>query len=347
MNLKSLFWALGALLCLNGLVHAGVEIESNQGSSSVGVSTGFGGYYVEPATKTFQLNKGVKLSTAAITSLAPGVLHVVANSSDVYTAKVSLSTEVVGSLPLANLAAGTLPSNVIASSIGVAGVQVPQGLNASGTPGAGNFLRGDGSWATPASAAGDGFGSHTATQPINAAGFAVLNASAIAVSGNSGLITAAGSSLTFRISGVNYVFDSSGNVVVNGALIAVATRTWSVCITSGTGWNGLNLPGVFRAPNEHGVTIVKVLAETLGAATTVQYQLVAHPFGSANSAGTNLFSTQQSTANNTGVTTTSFGSATLTKNTGLSLATPASNAAQGSPVATSMTFTIYYIENKE
>lgn len=47
-----------------------------------------------------------------------------------------------------NVQAGTLPATVIASSVATAAVGVPQ-VNATGSPSASTFLRGDGSWSTP------------------------------------------------------------------------------------------------------------------------------------------------------------------------------------------------------
>jgi hypothetical protein len=64
---------------------------------------GSGGYAVEPATKTFLLDFGARLSTFNVTGLSPGVMHIVATSSNAVTALVSLSTEVTGVLPLANM----------------------------------------------------------------------------------------------------------------------------------------------------------------------------------------------------------------------------------------------------
>jgi hypothetical protein len=55
-------------------------------------AVGGGGYAVEPATVTIQSAKGEKVSTITVTGLSPGVMHIVAGSSNVATGLV-LSTE--------------------------------------------------------------------------------------------------------------------------------------------------------------------------------------------------------------------------------------------------------------
>ena len=66
------------------------------------------------------------------------------------------AANISGNLPASQVAAGSLGSSVIASSIGVASVGVPQ-LNFSGTPSGTTFARGDGSWATPVGGTGGEF----------------------------------------------------------------------------------------------------------------------------------------------------------------------------------------------
>lgn len=61
------------------------------------------GYEVRPATVTFLLDRGYRTSTGTYTSLSPGVMHIVAGSSNVTTSLVSLSTEVTGALGYSNM----------------------------------------------------------------------------------------------------------------------------------------------------------------------------------------------------------------------------------------------------
>lgn len=105
------------------------------------------GYSVEPATVTFLLNKGMSTSTETITTLSPGVMHIVAASSNVATGLVSLSTEVTGVLPLANMSSGATyyiqntssfqPGSVFnVSSASVTGPLIATGINVTGDGGA-------------------------------------------------------------------------------------------------------------------------------------------------------------------------------------------------------------------
>lgn len=85
-----------------------VDAQGRISSASNG-SSGSGGYAVEPATVTFQLAKGHKSSTGTYTSLAPGVMYIVAASSNIETAAsgvINTSTNPVDWTLLKNVPSG-------------------------------------------------------------------------------------------------------------------------------------------------------------------------------------------------------------------------------------------------
>lgn len=178
------------------------------------------------------------------------------------------------------------------------------------------------------------------------------------ISGSLNLIGTGDSAGTFTIGNSTYgvlsattpiapnhvlIGNSTNYTAIDGGLL-LSTQTVTVTISSGTGFNGLSIP-VWRTPTNTAVTVVKILAETLAAGTTVLYQLDERAFGSINSAGSSIFSVAFSTANNTGVTTTSFSDSALATQASLILTTPAAGASAGSPTA--LTFTIYYNRNTQ
>lgn len=126
--------------------------------------------------------------------------------------------------------------------------------------------------------------------------------------------------------------------------IKASSESFTVTITSGTGWNGLTIP-VWTAPLADSPTVLEIDAQSLPAGTTVLYRLDERAFGSINSAGSNLFSIGYSTANATGVTTSSFNDSSIAAKSSIVLTTPSSSASAGNPDA--MTVTVYYRRQRQ
>lgn len=88
------------------------------------------------ATTTLITSFGIKTSTMNITTLGPGVLFTAINSSNVYSAQISPST---------NVAAGTFPNTVIISSVAGNTIGLPQ-LQATGSTSTTAALMGNFVW---------------------------------------------------------------------------------------------------------------------------------------------------------------------------------------------------------
>jgi hypothetical protein len=161
----------------------------------------------------------------------------------------------------------------------------------------------------------------------------------LTLSGSGGAsVTTSGSSMSFTVNGNTWGFFPSSATAPNGYIVSEATKTWVIIISSGAGWGSLSIP-VFTAPDDSGITITKITAQTMPTTSTVTYQLDERAFSSLNSVGSSVFTVTYSSANNTGLTTTSFNDASIAAGSSLILTTPASGSSAGTPAYTIITIT--------
>jgi hypothetical protein len=134
----------------------------------------------------------------------------------------------------------------------------------------------------------------------------------------------------------------AGVIQKDGYIVGFSTKSFTVTISSGIGFDNIIVP-IWKAPDDRSVTITKILAESLPASTTVQYALGESAFGQINTSSSTIFNVAFSSANNTGVTTTTFADSSIAADASLVLYTKTSGAASGTP--SYMTVTVYYKEN--
>lgn len=195
------------------------------------------------------------------------------------------------------------------------------------------------------------------SQTVTNGQFAVFGSTGGAVYASASVSSAAVTTSLTIPTGTNPTVDASGKLgwdTTDGVLvgndgtganvIGFSTHSVTVTISSGTGFNGLTIP-VWRAPTDMAVSITKILAETLPAGTTVNYQLNERAYGSVNTSGSNLFSVSYSTANDAGVSTSALSDSSIASQASLVFTTPASGASAGSPSL--VTLTIYFKRNQE
>lgn len=130
---------------------------------------------------------------------------------------------------------------------------------------------------------------------------------------------------------------------VSAKVVGSSTQCFSVNVSSGLGFNGLNEP-IWSAPPETSITLTQITAWSLPSGTTVVYQLdeAASAF---DSAGTDVFSIAYSSGNYTSVVTNSFSNAGIAAGASLVLNCPATAATGGTP--RSLYLQICYMKDRQ
>lgn len=212
----------------------------------------------------------------------------------------------------------------------------------------------DGSALTNLTGVADDLGNHIATTTLNMNGFGISNAESLAISGdgtgiskiNSGTNTVTNfivnTSTPMTVNPSSVTFNTTGLYDSAGYRLDHATLTYTVILSSGTGFEGKTFDlGPLSLAND--TTITQIDATALPTGATVLFQLDERTLAAIGSAGTDVFSVTDTTATSPGATYTSFSNAGITAGSSLVLTTPLSSASAGS--AASMRVSIFYKEN--
>jgi len=115
------------------------------------------------------------------------------------------------------------------------------------------------------------------------------------------------------------------NVTMNGNVISQVYNTYNVSVASGTGWDSREYL-VGYAPTT--MTVTDTYAACLSASATIQFRLEERAWNAWDSAGTNIFTVAESSAN-TGVHETSFANSNIAQGAGIFYVTDTSADAGG------------------
>ena len=170
----------------------------------------------------------VKVSTAIFATNATNATNATGIATGNYLNDIKVSSSIyAGVVPASGISAGIVGSGVQVSSMAAKSVGITQ-INATGTPAAGVYLQGDGTWATPAGTGSSGYWVATATENLNMGNYRIYGSSSIAITGD---VTAA----NFRGSGqyLNNVSSLAANMqLYSNSKKIVDTYDWSVNIST-------------------------------------------------------------------------------------------------------------------
>ena len=317
------------------------------------------------ATLTY-FNKANVIAAANFPALTGAVTTVAGSLATTYSG--AIGTQVLPSTIAYTNSTGTWTAQqtfnntvIVSTTIGLGGV------TAVGT--SGQFLTSQGAGSVPTWTTATGAslsstqtftGGNTFTSPSGVAVTFGVTASSVAVSSltasgqirsdtlivNTALNLPNGTGVTVDATG-EMAYDTTADqlVIYNGHsvdVIGTSTRCVSVNISSGAGFAGMNEP-IWTVSPEASVTISSITAWSLPAGTTVLYQLD-ESRALFDTAGSNVFSVDYSTANYTGVTTLSFADSSIAAGATLVFNSPTSGASTGSP--RSVFFTICYRKDR-
>lgn len=179
------------------------------------------------------------------------------------------------------------------------------------------------------------------TGNLDMTGFMIMNVSSITMNSEGAPIFASTHTTFTYNMGTSTMTLSTFGVTLDGNVLALSTKSFTVTISSDASWDSEAYP-IWQAPADKGITIRSVYAAVMGG-TSVTYNIEERSWASLGSAGTDIYSSDQAADTNGEIEVANTINNAIIDATDHLVFTTGSSAASGAVDA--ITITVYYTIN--